>query len=75
MFVIFCFVLGMVTAVDINIGRLRILKETAVLHQVQNVVTTVHSDLRKFAVRIFIPFLLFSFLVLYNYNGRDSSSY
>nr|XP_027061426.1 uncharacterized protein LOC113688037 isoform X1 [Coffea arabica]XP_027061427.1 uncharacterized protein LOC113688037 isoform X1 [Coffea arabica]XP_027061428.1 uncharacterized protein LOC113688037 isoform X1 [Coffea arabica]XP_027061429.1 uncharacterized protein LOC113688037 isoform X1 [Coffea arabica]XP_027064489.1 uncharacterized protein LOC113690691 isoform X1 [Coffea arabica] len=40
---------GMVTAVDINKGRLRILKETAKKHQVQNVVTAVHADLRTFA--------------------------
>ncbi|GAU28304.1 hypothetical protein TSUD_256320 [Trifolium subterraneum] len=37
---------GMVYAVDINSGRLRILKETAKLHQVDGVVTTVHADLR-----------------------------
>ncbi|CAI9088206.1 OLC1v1022480C1 [Oldenlandia corymbosa var. corymbosa] len=40
---------GMVTAVDVNAGRLRILKETAELHQVHNVVTTIHSDLRIFS--------------------------
>ncbi|CAJ2633734.1 unnamed protein product [Trifolium pratense] len=37
---------GMVYAVDVNSGRLRILKETAKLHQVDGVVTTVHADLR-----------------------------
>ncbi|XP_027329619.1 uncharacterized protein LOC113846023 isoform X2 [Abrus precatorius] len=37
---------GMVFAVDVNRGRLRILKETAKLHQVDGVVTTIHTDLR-----------------------------
>ncbi|XP_004491518.1 uncharacterized protein [Cicer arietinum] len=37
---------GMVFAVDVNRGRLRILKETAKLHQVDGVVTTIHADLR-----------------------------
>ncbi|XP_058745009.1 uncharacterized protein LOC131617772 [Vicia villosa] len=37
---------GMVYAIDVNSGRLRILKETAKLHQVDGVVTTVHADLR-----------------------------
>ncbi|XLS99921.1 hypothetical protein HN51_049273 [Arachis hypogaea] len=36
---------GLVFAVDVNRGRLRILKETAKLHQVDGVVTTVHADL------------------------------
>lgn len=36
----------MVFAVDVNRGRLRILKETAKLHQVDGVITTVHADLR-----------------------------
>ncbi|KAL5548637.1 hypothetical protein UlMin_003868 [Ulmus minor] len=40
---------GMVSAIDINEGRLRILKETAKLHQVDDVVTTIHSDLRVFS--------------------------
>ncbi|GAB2279809.1 hypothetical protein Dimus_014448 [Dionaea muscipula] len=40
---------GMISAVDINKGRLRILEETAKLQQVDNVITTVHSDLRMFA--------------------------
>lgn len=47
----------MVTAIDLNEGRLRILKETAKAHQVHHVVTAVHDDLRIFAVRILIfPF-------------------
>ena len=41
---------GMVSAIDINKGRLRILKETAKLHQVDGVITTIHSDLRIVAV-------------------------
>ncbi|GAA0140302.1 RNA methyltransferase [Lithospermum erythrorhizon] len=38
---------GMVSAIDINEGRLRILKETAKSHGIDNVITTVHSDLRE----------------------------
>ncbi|KAJ1410802.1 SAM-dependent methyltransferase RsmB/NOP2-type [Sesbania bispinosa] len=38
---------GMIFAIDVNRGRLRILKETAKLHQVDGVVTTIHSDLRS----------------------------
>ncbi|CAB4281833.1 unnamed protein product [Prunus armeniaca] len=40
---------GMVHAVDINEGRLRILKETAKLHQVDGVITTIHADIRTFS--------------------------
>ncbi|GAB2230412.1 hypothetical protein Droror1_Dr00014677 [Drosera rotundifolia] len=40
---------GMIHAIDINKGRLRILQETAYLQQVNSVVTAVHSDLRTFA--------------------------
>ncbi|KAJ4725295.1 putative Ribosomal RNA small subunit methyltransferase B [Melia azedarach] len=40
---------GMVYAIDINKGRLRILCETAKLHQVNRVITTIHTDLRKHA--------------------------
>ncbi|KAB1228081.1 Ribosomal RNA small subunit methyltransferase B [Morella rubra] len=40
---------GMVSAIDINKGRLRILKETAELHQVDGVISTIHADLRTFA--------------------------
>lgn len=40
----------MVYAVDVNSGRLRILIETAKLHQVDGVVTTVHADLRTLTV-------------------------
>ncbi|CAK9145110.1 unnamed protein product [Ilex paraguariensis] len=66
--------LGMVSAIDINKGRLRILRETAKLHKVDDVITVVHADLRTFAVtlyhmksgRLFLQlevsnFLLFSF--------------
>ncbi|KAL2316640.1 hypothetical protein Fmac_030516 [Flemingia macrophylla] len=37
---------GKVFAVDVNSGRLRILKETAKLHQVDGVITVIHADLR-----------------------------
>ncbi|GAB4845939.1 hypothetical protein Ancab_024945 [Ancistrocladus abbreviatus] len=40
---------GMIYAIDINKGRLRILEETAHLQQVDNVITAVHADLRGFA--------------------------
>ncbi|CAM8900953.1 unnamed protein product [Rhodiola kirilowii] len=38
---------GMIFAVDINEGRLRILKETAELQKVDSVITTIHADLRE----------------------------
>lgn len=41
---------GMVCAIDINEGRLRILEETAKLHEVDDVISPVHSDLRMFVV-------------------------
>ncbi|KAL5125947.1 putative ribosomal RNA small subunit methyltransferase B [Glycine soja] len=37
---------GKVFAIDVNSGRLRILKETAKLHQVDGVITAIHADLR-----------------------------
>ncbi|KAH9604923.1 hypothetical protein KSS87_015354 [Heliosperma pusillum] len=40
---------GMISAVDINKGRLRILKETAELQNLDNVITCVHADLRPFS--------------------------
>jgi 16S rRNA (cytosine967-C5)-methyltransferase len=40
----------MVYAIDINEGRLRILKETAKLHKVDGVITTIHADMRSYAV-------------------------
>ncbi|XP_077221834.1 NOL1/NOP2/sun family protein / antitermination NusB domain-containing protein isoform X2 [Tasmannia lanceolata] len=40
---------GSVAAIDINKGRLRILEETAKLHDVDDVITPVHADLRIFA--------------------------
>uniref|UniRef100_A0A1S4CNB4 Ribosomal RNA small subunit methyltransferase B n=1 Tax=Nicotiana tabacum TaxID=4097 RepID=A0A1S4CNB4_TOBAC len=40
---------GTLFAVDINEGRLRILKETAKLHQVIDVISTIHADLRTFS--------------------------
>lgn len=48
---------GMVYAIDVNRGRLRILKETAKLHQVDGVVTTVHADLRTLTVCYIVPIL------------------
>ncbi|KAI3990445.1 hypothetical protein MKX01_021380 [Papaver californicum] len=47
---------GMVSAIDINEGRLRILKETAKLLEVADVITTVHSDLRIFAEKNTVMF-------------------
>ena len=41
---------GVVSAIDINKGRLRILREAAKLQQVVDVITTVHADLRVFSV-------------------------
>ncbi|CAO2833678.1 unnamed protein product [Amaranthus hypochondriacus] len=40
---------GVISATDINKGRLRILEETAKLQCVDNVITCIHSDLRTFA--------------------------
>ncbi|KAK2967296.1 hypothetical protein RJ640_004862 [Escallonia rubra] len=40
---------GMISAIDINEGRLRILGDTAKLHKADGVITTVHADLRVFA--------------------------
>ncbi|KAM5549901.1 hypothetical protein ABKV19_001028 [Rosa sericea] len=39
---------GMVYAIDINEGWLRILKEMAKLHQVDGVITTIHADMRSY---------------------------
>ncbi|KAI4366199.1 hypothetical protein MLD38_022107 [Melastoma candidum] len=39
---------GMISAIDVNKGRLRILKETARSHKVDGVITTIHADLRIF---------------------------
>ncbi|XP_074575301.1 uncharacterized protein LOC141831796 [Curcuma longa] len=40
---------GMILAIDINKGRLRILKETSRLHNVHDVVATTNADLRLYA--------------------------
>ncbi|THG10210.1 hypothetical protein TEA_003612 [Camellia sinensis var. sinensis] len=40
---------GVVSAIDINKGRMRILKEAAKLQQVDDVITTIHADLRIYA--------------------------
>eukprot|EP00268_Persea_americana_P038720 TRINITY_DN3831_c0_g1_i6.p1 TRINITY_DN3831_c0_g1~~TRINITY_DN3831_c0_g1_i6.p1 ORF type:complete len:179 (+),score=45.21 TRINITY_DN3831_c0_g1_i6:2264-2800(+) len=42
---------GMVSAIDINKGRLRILEETAKLQNLDDVVTAVHADLRNFSAK------------------------
>lgn len=44
-----CFT-GMVLAIDINKGRLRVLKETSKLHHLNDVITTIHADLRLYSV-------------------------
>ncbi|KAJ8629872.1 hypothetical protein MRB53_023195 [Persea americana] len=41
---------GMVFAIDLNKGRLRIFEETAKLQNVDDIVTAVHADLRNFSV-------------------------
>ncbi|KAK8926575.1 hypothetical protein KSP39_PZI018149 [Platanthera zijinensis] len=41
---------GTIWAVDINRARLRVLKETSKLQNVEEVITTVHADLRLFCV-------------------------
>lgn len=67
---------GMVYAIDVNSGRLRILKETAKLHQVDGVVTTVHADLRTLTVCYIIPILcsvklcICLFLIIVFFSGR-----
>lgn len=43
----------MVFAVDINEGRLRILKETAVLQNVDKVITIINADLRALQVNYY----------------------
>ncbi|XP_058111855.1 uncharacterized protein LOC131255173 [Magnolia sinica] len=52
---------GMVYAIDVNKGRLRILEETAKSHNVNDVITVVHADLHIFYEKIskkFDKFLL-----------------
>ncbi|XXG72681.1 hypothetical protein AAC387_Pa07g1726 [Persea americana] len=41
---------GMVSAIGLNKGRLRIFEETAKLQNVDDIVTAVHADLRNFSV-------------------------
>ena len=41
---------GMVFAIDVNRGRLRIIKETAKTHQVDGIITTIHADFRELPV-------------------------
>ncbi|KAI5674697.1 hypothetical protein M9H77_15061 [Catharanthus roseus] len=47
---------GVVTAIDINKGRLRILKESAKSHQVDHVVNAVHDDLRAFSEKSLVKY-------------------
>ncbi|XP_078163892.1 NOL1/NOP2/sun family protein / antitermination NusB domain-containing protein isoform X1 [Carex rostrata] len=42
---------GMVYAIDVNEGRLRILKEAAQLQDLAGVITAIHSDLRSYSIR------------------------
>lgn len=48
----------MVFAVDVNRGRLRILKEAAKSHQVDGVITTIHADLRTLTVCHIISYVI-----------------
>lgn len=41
---------GMVYAIDVNKGRLRILREAAKLQDLDGVITAIHSDLRSYSV-------------------------
>ncbi|XP_072992745.1 uncharacterized protein [Typha latifolia] len=47
---------GMVLAIDINKGRLRILRETAKLHNLDEVITAIHADLRLYAEKSAIKY-------------------
>lgn len=47
------FLSGSISAVDVNKGRLRILKETAKLHELDQVITTIHADLRALVREVF----------------------
>lgn len=47
---IFLLCAGMVYAIDVNEGRLRILKEAAQLQDLAGVITAIHSDLRSYSV-------------------------
>ncbi|KAG8386015.1 hypothetical protein BUALT_Bualt03G0105100 [Buddleja alternifolia] len=40
---------GSICAIDVNKGRLRILQETAMLHEVNTIITCIHADLRAFS--------------------------
>jgi 16S rRNA (cytosine967-C5)-methyltransferase len=44
-------VTGKIWALDINKGRLRILMEAAKCHNLDDIITDVHGDLRLYAVR------------------------
>ncbi|KAJ0986877.1 hypothetical protein J5N97_005233 [Dioscorea zingiberensis] len=47
---------GMVSAIDINKGRLRILKETSKLHNLDGVITAIHADLRLYSEKTNLKF-------------------
>ena len=44
------FYTGKVSALDINKGRLRILMEAAKCHNLDDIITDIHGDLRLYAV-------------------------
>lgn len=63
-------------AIDINRGRLRILKEACKLLNVTNVVTTTHADLRLYAVSKWLSDLDKQVeRANYNLNSRISCSF
>ncbi|KAM0941702.1 putative 16S rRNA (cytosine(967)-C(5))-methyltransferase [Dioscorea sansibarensis] len=47
---------GMIVAIDVNKGRLRILKETSKLHNLDGVITAIHSDLRLYSEKTNLKF-------------------
>ncbi|GJS79038.1 hypothetical protein Tco_0728919 [Tanacetum coccineum] len=68
--------LCMVTAIDINQGRLKILKQTANLQQLNNVVTTVHANLGIFHVSKFMSLVvvydrIYAFQIGYASSNED----
>lgn len=73
----------MISAMDINKGRLRILEETAKLQRVDNVITCIHADLRSFSVshckmRTSFAFCLFFFVeavTFYSFQDSNTSKF
>lgn len=41
---------GKICALDVNKGRLRILKDAAKVHGLDDMITAIHADLRQYAV-------------------------